>query len=240
MAYPDDLVGKFIDNPVLNPALSAQQLPHYQNGPALGFTEHQTRQIHRTGGTSMVKATPGAVGAGQDIQAPDLRPKLARQPAFEGVPWNYDLLQYVPGLVTAMPLSTDGILTGWMSGCYLFRYIWRGTRYVAHVGTDVNSPENTRIAKQIWRDFVERQGPIDVVGCNVVRETPLDALAACQSAMLEPKVAGYFAPNGSARILTFGKHILGTEGTGVYHKLVNVGMMPMTSWTALRNLPAFN
>lgn len=228
MAYPQDAVGRYVTNPIENRAYGGTELSKRQAGICDDLTRPMQRMIYlsapRTGGPMPVQRGP----------AP-----LTRQTAFRGPPWNYTLLEYVPGLVTASSATNPGgTLTGWMSGCFLFRYTLGGKRYFAHVGTDIASPEKSVEAKRIWLDFVANSGATDIRGCNPAREAPMTALQAAQKDKLVPLIAGFLEPNGAARIVTFGKAQNDTSAD-FYAKVVAVDYMPLTDWATIKTDKVF-
>lgn len=66
----------------------------------------------------------------------------------------YTLLYYIPGLTTYCGLHGIPIITGYMTGCYLFRYRQNGELRVAHVGTDDLKQDWSDKAKAAWKSIV--------------------------------------------------------------------------------------
>jgi hypothetical protein len=178
MAYPNDLVGK---------AIQLLQLP-----PASG----QKQNFHIPASVNVAipvfKYTAERAGIGG---------KPSTMPRFENMnaPWNVSFLHYIPGEVTTANLSRP-VLTGPMSGCFLFRYVAQGTR-VSHVGTaDDRESQQTQNAKADWKAFLAQSGATAVMGgapadyFNDAERTR--AKVGRMSAM--PSVYGLFEPNGDA------------------------------------------
>lgn len=82
-----------------------------------------------------------------------------------GPPWTFTYLKYVPGAVTVAALG-GGVMTGPLSGCYIFRYTQNGQK-VAHVGT-ASSPVDvgTIAAKRAWRTLVAAANVNNITGSS--------------------------------------------------------------------------
>jgi hypothetical protein len=59
-------------------------------------------------------------------------------------------LPYFAGWITVLPIENLPILTGQMTGCILARFTLGNKQYLAHIGTDSNSVENTKLVKADW------------------------------------------------------------------------------------------
>lgn len=124
-------------------------------GPALfGQTSAVTAQIHATGAGWVRGVRPGAPAPA----APTVNFHTTGQNS------QFTFLNYVPGKVTVASLATP-VLTGPMSGCYLFRFRHNGQPYLAHVGT-ANEPSSVEslAAKADWAQFVGLPGISDIWG----------------------------------------------------------------------------
>jgi hypothetical protein len=85
---------------------------------------------------------------------------------------NFNWLEYRPGYITEVPLTTD-VITGPMSGCFLVIYRRAGAYYAGHIGTaDSDRVFNSRqyekdeindAVKNTWNTFA-RAHPGDLVG----------------------------------------------------------------------------
>lgn len=90
-----------------------------------------------------------------------------------------------------------------MSGCWLAIFMHNNTRYVGHVGTDVDKADITEKAKSAWRDAVDegRITPVSAfnpVGPNLPQINRLN---------LKEDAAefyGLYEPNGSAYTVVLG------------------------------------
>jgi hypothetical protein len=70
-----------------------------------------------------------------------------------GPPWTFTYLKYVLGAVTVCPL-TRPVMTGPLSGCYIFRYTQNGPK-LAHVGTAHTPTDDSTVqAKTAWRGLI--------------------------------------------------------------------------------------
>ena len=82
-----------------------------------------------------------------------------------GPPWTFTYLKYVPGAVTVAALG-GGVMTGPLSGCYIFRYTQNGQK-VAHVGTaHIPTDAGTIAAKTAWRALVAATNVNNVTGSS--------------------------------------------------------------------------
>lgn len=149
--------------------------------------------------------------------------------------WRYTFLPYYPGLVTCCEVHDQQVLTGWMSGCFLFRYHHNGKRYAAHVGTHETDEAKSDTAKRIWKNFADSPGVTDVWGFS-----PLDSLtdevvaSAYRSAMIL-KVAGLWEPSGIMRTAVFGSQ----GGNMARLTLLSVINPGLRKWSEIRGGPKF-
>ena len=111
----------------------------------------------------------------------------------------YTLLYYQPGLVTHAGLRGETILTGNMSGCFLFRYRRQGQLRVAHVGTDLEHPELSKEAKKVWKDYVARPDITDVWGYDPAKQVSMRLLTEAM-ALGGGAIIGIFDTNGNPMI----------------------------------------
>jgi hypothetical protein len=67
---------------------------------------------------------------------------------------NFVWLEWLAGLVSAVEPNGVDVLTGPMSGCWIMSFLYNGTRYVGHVGTDMTpTTANSIAAKAAWNNF---------------------------------------------------------------------------------------
>lgn len=124
-------------------------------GPGLfGQSSAVNTQIHAPGAAWVRGVRPGAPAPA----APAVSFHATGQTS------QFTFLNYVPGKVTVASLATP-VLTGPMSGCYLFRFRYNGQAYLAHVGT-ANEPSSAQslAAKADWNQFVSLPGVSDIWG----------------------------------------------------------------------------
>jgi len=135
MAYPEDLVGRFI----------GWKLDQGQSGLS-GATRHPfTKLVHSSVAvTAQVFTNPNGTGRLQ-------------------LPWSFRFLKYIEGETTVCHLGT-GVLTGPLSGCWIFRYNGQGGASVAHVGTVGATDKRTVEAKQTWVLNAGQTGNTQIVG----------------------------------------------------------------------------
>lgn len=120
--------------------------------------------------------------------------------AKDGTSLTYTLLYFIPGLTTYCPHRRTPILTGYMSGCYLFRYRLHGQLYVAHVGTHDTNQEWSDKAKSAWKTFVASQPVTDVMGFDPLKDVSDTLLARAMSVGSKPAIMGAWEQDGSARV----------------------------------------
>jgi len=120
--------------------------------------------------------------------------------ASDGTTLAYTLLYYIPGLTTFCGVRGTPILTGYMSGCYLFRYKRHGELRVAHVGTDDTKANWSTQAKNAWKSFANRPYVTDIYGFDPINDISDDLMARAARAGSNPQIIGAWEGNGSARI----------------------------------------
>jgi hypothetical protein len=125
----------------------------------------------------------------------------ARNDVSNNPPWTFTFLIYLPGVVTTTVLTQD-VMTGPMSGCYLFKYAYQGAR-MAHVGTE-SSPGTTasKAAKTAWKALAARNDVSDITGASPFHASQMIPAAGKYNEpghiLGPPVVYGYFA-SGAAR-----------------------------------------
>lgn len=81
--------------------------------------------------------------------------------------WNMTFLEYIEGGITVGP-ATGAIMTGPMSGCWLFLATLGNKRILAHLGTD-HSPQSTasKRVKATWKQMMDSEGQqANALGCD--------------------------------------------------------------------------
>ncbi|MGH9411234.1 MAG: hypothetical protein ACRD1V_17495 [Vicinamibacterales bacterium] len=152
-----------------------------------------------------------------------------------GIPWSFTFLKYVPGAVTTTPLTT-AVMTGPMSGCFLFRYTDHNQSCIAHVGTAHDPQDPSTIAvKNAWKKFTASVSgvagaapfPGTVGGGDVNKAMGKGGI---------PQVVGYFAAGSAyAMILT----PVGNPAIGPTMKVAEVKEMTLLPWANVANLKQF-
>jgi hypothetical protein len=189
VAYPEDLVGKYIKLNRTGTALSAQEKSS-DDYVLTGHSANMTVPVfnYRTGNPG----NPGGRGA---------LPVPPRPAQFVGMAaWNISFLDYFPGKVTAVQLSQYPVLTGPMSGCYLFRYQDQGSTWCSHVGTG-ETEEVTTQGKRNWKLYAQSQMATDIWGQSPYRffdDTALGAAADIAEGR-RPHIFGLFQPNQTGK-----------------------------------------
>ena len=212
MATPDDLAGRVIHFTV--PTESAADKTKLTNGVLAGHTTPHALQLHNV---------IGSFGSHH-----------GRQFKAAGTLWSFTWLKFVPGWITVAPLTTP-VLTGPMSGCYLFTFLDGGRQYVAHVGTSgkPDSDESTAV-KRAWKAFITRLGVTNVAGADPCAAFGNDEIVRPRGKMMTPpKVVGYFDGAGLGWAMTIG----GVEANDRMNALPGIARielikpMPLTRWT---------
>jgi len=122
--------------------------PRYRPGdpPLFSFVPPRiyTLDLHTKGQTSF----NGAAVDGSFKAGPPVTPPAANVPIylFKWLPFNAGSITF-----TAVDQQFP-ILTGLMTGCWLATCQFRGQTWLAHIGTDSDSPANTAAVKQAWLD----------------------------------------------------------------------------------------
>jgi hypothetical protein len=150
-------------------------------------------------------------------------------------PLAYTLLRYIPGLVTYCSLGSAPVWTGYMTGCFLFRFRMNGKSHAAHIGTDINSQENTDKVKAVWTAFANRPDVTDVMGYSPASEVPTTTLVALQRSGKAAGITGFWESNGAMRIVM----MAGIHGQETKKMIFSVDAAPLQPWSVLRNHPKF-
>ncbi len=176
MAYPQDLVGKFIA---------------YRIDPGGTLTATMRDRVDADGllsgetvaANAAAYTGPAALGGAFTATNPS---------------WQFTYLKYVAGAITTVQLAT-GVLTGPMSGCWLFKYRYQDRVHFAHVGTAHNADSDESIAvKTAWRTFAERDDVANVAGFEPFGDFSTPELGAGMLGGNAPTVVGYIAAGGGS------------------------------------------
>lgn len=224
MAYPNDLLGKAIQVMFTRKAVPAAN-------PNLVLSQH----AHDLAVT-VYDYTPARPGVGG---APPIPPKFT---TMNLLPWQISFLEYVPGEVTTVRLQRP-VLTGPMSGCYLFRYTVGASR-IAHVGTHDLGPASPLSvqAKDNWRAYVTQRNATNLLGVS-----PADLFSPTERASNQvgrmggvPEIYGLFEPGGNSYALLMAP--MGVDTSPTLRNLYLVqGIRPMRllQWSAISALRTF-
>ena len=150
-----------------------------------------------------------------------------------GTPWRFTFLKYWAGEVTTSALA-GGVLTGPMSGCYLFRYTHAGRPSVAHVGTDT-TPDSagTVRAKAVWRAMMARPGCVANGEAPTKIVSTADQLRIAQQNLNQlPQLCGYFE-GGNAWAILFVPAVAGVTLIPGVLRIAAVRRMPLLDWSAV-------
>ena len=164
-----------------------------------------------------------------------------------GPPWTFTYLKYVPGAVTVAALG-GGVMTGPLSGCYIFRYAHNGQK-VAHVGTAHNPTDaGTVAAKTAWRALVATpnvnnvtgSSPASCVSVDDARHARIKAGRPQDAGM--PIVVGYYTGVASYAMLVTPVPQFNLPNAFNGRHLLRVGavkQMVMEPWNTIRVGPKF-
>ncbi len=167
---------------------------------------------------------------------------LALHVRKEGKPnvvvWAYRNLLYNPGDTTVCPHVANGILTGWMSGCFVFKFTIAGTLHIAHVGTDDQDAAKNRSAKLAWYDLVDNTidaGSIYGIDPSEAMRSKLPGF----SKTVMPMTACWITWRGDVRTIVIGRpHKPSTDAQlAGWYKIVDYRHQSWKSWNDLQNAP---
>ena len=202
-----------------DPTTLVGQCIRYQIDPGQAAMPHPGALAPKPGQTTMANLQVG----------PD-----PRNPA--GTAWQFAFLKYCAGEVTTCALA-GGVLTGPMSGCYLFRYSSGGGNSVAHVGTD-NTPTSpgTIRAKAIWNAMVA------VPGNNANGDAPTKTITQNDQIRVSqenqnglPSLCGYFEGNNAWAVL-FVPAVAGVTKVPGVLRIALARKMPLLNWSAVAGM----
>jgi hypothetical protein len=214
MGLPEDLEGTVINFTV--PAEAGADASKLQNGVLTGHTASHALPLQ-----TMIGSLGGRTG---------------RQFKPSGGIWNFTWLKFVPGWVTIAPLTAP-VLTGPMSGCYLFSYMDGAQQYVAHVGTSAKPSSDESIAvKKAWRAFIGRPGVSNVTGADPFALFSNEEILRPRGKLVPPsKVVGYFDGAGVGWAMTIGQ-VTAANGLNPLPGVSRVEMvkpMPLAKWSTV-------
>ncbi len=228
MPYPADLVGKYIAYTV-DPGgnMHAGLVPQLANGLLPGQTTAAVAAVYVNG--------PPPLGAPQGVQG---GANAAVTFVAGNATWGFAFLKYFGGAVTVAPIA-GGVLTGPMSGCYLFKYTEGGQQHLAHVGTANSEDSDASInAKSAWRTFAALPGVSAISG-----GAPADyfEFAEIKAALMGvptgpasfPMVAGYFDNGGSAFALLLSPVPSSMRPPVPLLRVVGVKVMTLQPWSTI-------
>jgi hypothetical protein len=164
------------------------------------------------------------------VQKQRLRGQVLRSTTGKTLP--YTLLYYIPGLTTYCGMRGTTIITGYMSGCYLFRYRYRGELRAAHVGTHDTLKEWSDKAKDAWKAVANSAHATEIMGFDPLNDVSTRLLQQAHS-MGGVQVAGIWEANGAARIAV----VANARAHAGKKVLVGIEPAPLRPWTTIRNEP---
>jgi hypothetical protein len=124
------------------------------------------------------------------------------------------------------------VLTGYMSGCYLFRFRHNGELRAAHVGTHDTLKEWSDKAKAAWKALTVAPGVSEVFGFDPLKDVDIRLLQ--EGAKIgNPQIIGIWEGNGSARIGV----IATPPGHPGKKKLVGLQPAPLRPWLSIQQDP---
>ena len=159
-----------------------------------------------------------------------------------GAPWVFYYLKYVPGAVTVAPLQGRPVMTGPLSGCYIFRYTQNGSK-LAHVGTSHTPTDpGTLAAKTAWGGVMADRAVNNVTGSSPFHcFTALDFQNAVISG-LPPIIVAYYTDAASYAMLLSKVPTatlpLSYRGRALL-RVSSVKQMTLQPWAAIRRGPKF-
>lgn len=160
-----------------------------------------------------------------------------------GAPWVFYYLKYVPGAVTVAPLQGRPVMTGPLSGCYIFRYTQNGSK-LAHVGTSHNATDpGTLAAKTAWGGVMADRAVNNVTGSSPFHcFTALDLSNAMIKGGEVPIIVGYYTDAASYAML-FSKvptaNLPQSYRGRALLRVSSVKQMTLQGWASIRRGPKF-
>lgn len=142
----------------------------------------------------------------------------------------YTQLYYVPGLTTYCGIRGVAVLTGFMSGCYLFRYRFKGELRAAHVGTHDTNQEANDKAKAAWKALIAKPDVTDVVGYDPARDVSMRLIQEAAK-FGAPNVFGMWEGNGGVRVGIIARH---QDNSWT---LVGIEAAPLRPWSSIQYDP---
>jgi len=181
MAYPQDLVGKYIKHKLNMGGGMMPTMTLGADGLLPGQTKAENTRVYIdiTTNTDRLEALGKAMDFSlQQGDAKSNRMRIARfeekakavlpkvDATFAHSTWPFTYLNYVCGAVTTANLPAAGaVLSGPFSGCYFFKYTIAGAAKVAHVGTyDDENHKLSKRAKRAWMAFANRDDVGNIQG----------------------------------------------------------------------------
>jgi hypothetical protein len=153
-------------------------------------------------------------------------------------PWSFTFLKYVPGYVTVAPLNGN-LLTGPMSGCYIFKYTEGVSTMVAHVGTANHETSELSVdAKNAWTAFAARPEVSEIIGGKPDDYFKPGEIAAAmpQGSQILPQTCCYYDGMSFFSILLVPQpRNLGASAL----KVAGVKQMTMQPWDTIRVMRTF-
>ncbi|WP_444995365.1 hypothetical protein [Aliikangiella sp. IMCC44359] len=164
------------------------------------------------------------------VQKQRLKNRILRSTSGKMI--QHTLLYYVPGLTTYCGMRGLPVITGYMSGCYLFRYRSRGELRAAHVGTHDTNKEWNDKAKDAWKSLTRQRHITDIWGFDPLKDVSMKLLMDAQK-IGAPQVMGIWDGNGSARIAVMAN----PRGRAGKKVLVGIEAAPLRAWASIQNDP---
>jgi hypothetical protein len=195
-------------------------------------------------GPAWVAAQPRATPSGLRMGGHRTPAPTAPAPFHaSGQTWQFTWLKYMAGAVTVAPLG-NGVMTGPMSGCYLFRYRQGGNQMVAHVGTSNTPTEDRTIwAKTDWHNLTRQPGVTDVWGYSprdhVSDMEFTNGFAGPPASTPAPSIVGYFAADGTVSVMLLAPVPASARPPVPLLKVTLVKKVTLTPWASLKAMRRF-
>ncbi|RMD62950.1 hypothetical protein D6833_06215 [Candidatus Parcubacteria bacterium] len=100
------------------------------------------------------------------------------------MPIQHQWLDYAPGRTARVPIGPYDVLTGFMSGCIIARWIERGITYIGHIGTVESDPATNRVVKRTFAFAMPRT----TTGCNPAAAWNFNELSLLAQKFRPPKI----------------------------------------------------
>jgi hypothetical protein len=220
MPFPQDLEGQYIE---------------YKFEP--GWADpSQVGKVKEDATSNARAAVYRSIGARSSTAAP----RLTDQFENTNKPWNFTFLKYYVGAVTTAPLGTD-LVTGPMTGCFLFTFTHGGQQKLAHVGTGGTRDCNESVeVKKAWVELL-KSATGAVMGVSPFDDFDIAEFSAAKFSTSDAETPQLFAAfvGGPAYAMLLAP-VPKSMGPQNFWKVAKVKQMKLQPWATIQKGPKFS